>query len=85
MLSFQYLIFFLFGAVIMSNFLEVDASEITHCSEFVCRDFFLAFCNCVEEQVLQTRQDARLPSPTGKQHKKHTDDRVRKKLHSGAS
>jgi len=37
----------------------------THCGEFVRWDFLLALCDGVEEQVLQTRQDARLPSPAG--------------------
>lgn len=44
----------------------------THCGEFVCRDFFLALCDGVEEQVLQAGQDACLPSPAGKTNKKHT-------------
>ena len=35
----------------------------THCGEFVCRDFLLALCDGVEEQVLQAGQDACLPSP----------------------
>lgn len=42
-----------------------SGSRRTHCGEFVCRDFFLALCNGVEEQVLQTGQNACLPSPTG--------------------
>lgn len=39
----------------------------THCGEFVCRDFLLTLCDGVEEQILQTGQDARLPSPAGKE------------------
>lgn len=41
----------------------------THCGEFVSGDFFLALCDGVEEQVLQTGQDARLSSPAGKKKK----------------
>lgn len=51
----------------------------THCGEFVCRDFLLALCDGVEEQVLQAGQDAGLPSPAGNtKREKHTDRKVRK-------
>lgn len=40
----------------------------THCGEFVSRDFFSAPGNGVEEQILQTGQDACLPSPVGEEH-----------------
>ncbi len=45
------------------------AARRTHCGEFVRRDFFLALCDGVEEQVLQAGQDACLPSPAGKKNK----------------
>lgn len=35
----------------------------------MCRDFLLALRDGVEEQVLQTGQDACLPSPAGKKNK----------------
>lgn len=70
-MSFQCLISFIYCSYTV---------KLTHCGKFVCRDFLLAFCNCVEEQVLQTGQDACLPSPAGKQNKnkKHPGGRVRK-------
>lgn len=49
----------------------------THCGEFVCRDFLLALCDGVEEQILQAGQDACFPSPAGKQME--TDSKVRKR------
>lgn len=50
----------------------------THCGEFVCRDFFLALCDGVEEQVLQAGQDACLSSPAAKKYKKHTERKSEK-------
>lgn len=44
----------------------------THCGELVCRDFLLALCDGVEEQVLQAGQDAGLPSPAGNTQGKNT-------------
>ena len=59
----EYLIRTVFIAVLSQ--LVVKASDRTHCGEFVCRDFLLALSDGVEQQVLQTGQDAGFPSPAG--------------------
>lgn len=41
---------------------------MAHCEKFVDGDLLLALCDGVEEQVLQTGQDACLPSPVGEEH-----------------
>lgn len=44
----------------------------TYCEKFMCRNLLLTFCNCVEEQILQTGKNACVSSPSLERQKNNS-------------